>query len=225
MISFCILSMFSCQTDAVSEVPKKTKHIFAKHYVRYLQSDKELKAEVSFKQGDTLESARSILLTGVTFENEQMEIQNLGKNHGVRYSFRKTGPYSNQYEFKYTSDLLGQLSHTLKMSPITSFLIKEGAINKKSGATIVWEGDALDASQVLVLLFTDEQKKAFPIQVKGPTERSELFLPAEKLKDLAPGKGELMIVKKQFSNSSEKNITRISEIEFYSNNLDIEVVE
>ncbi|MFT5164993.1 MAG: hypothetical protein ACI8P3_000217 [Saprospiraceae bacterium] len=225
ILSILVFSTFNCKTDAVPEVPKKAKHLFAKHYVRYLQTEKELKAEVSFKQGDTLSKARSIVLANVTFENNQMDPQNLGKSYGIRYAFRKTGPYSDQYEFKYTSEQFGRLSHILKMSPITDFLIKEGMINKKSGATIVWKGDALAANQELVLLFIDEEKKAFPVQIKGPTERSELFLSTEKLKGLAVGKGNLMIVKKQLSESTENNLTKISEMEFYSNTLDIEVIE
>ena len=219
------LSIFGCKSDSVQEAPKKAKHIFAKYYVRYLQTEKELKAEVSFKEGDTLTHARSIVLTDVSFEGEQMEVQSLGGNYGVRYSFRKRGPYSRQYKFQYNSKDLGQLSHTLGIDPITDFLIKEGTINKKSGTTLIWKGDPLTENQEMILLFTDEKRKAFPVQIKGPSERAELFLPAEKISNLSIGKGKLMLIKKQLEQADENNFTKISEVEFYSNNIDIEVVE
>ena len=152
-----------------------------------------------------------------------MEVQNLGNNYGVRYSLRKKGPYSKEYEFKYSRNDLGQMSHTVGINPITDFSIREGAVSKKSGATLIWEGPALSKNQELVLFFTDEKKKAFPIQVKGPTSGSELFISAEMLSGLTDGKGQLMLIIKQLDQVDEKNFTKISEIEFYSGNADIEV--
>lgn len=225
IIAVLLLSFWTCKSDNTPDTPKTAKHIFVNHYVRYLQSEHELKAEVTFKEGDTLASARSIVLADVNFEDTPMTAQNLGKNYGIRYSFRKKGPFKEQYQFNYTGNNIERQVHTVKMSPITEFLIKEGKVNKNSGATVVWNGEALGSNQAMVLLFTDVENKAIPVQVKGPTERSEIFLPAEKLKNLSSGKGQLMIVKKQFSNLREKSFTKTSEMEFYTDNLDIEVMD
>lgn len=222
---FSVLFILSCQTDSKPDVPKKAKKIHAKYYVRYLQAEKELKAEVSFKEGDSLATARSIVLTNVTFENAPMKVQDLGKVHGVRYASRKTGLYRDQYQFNYTSDQFGSLGHSIKMAPITDFSFREKKIKKGSGALLSWDGPPLEDNQELILLFTDEQKKAFPIQVNGPTQKSEVFLPSKKTALLSAGKGQLMLVKKQLSKSTEDNFSKISEMEFYSKNLDIEVVE
>jgi len=223
LVSISILLTFGCQSDSKIETSKKTTHIFAKYYVRYLQTEKELKAEVSFKEGDSLATARSIVLTNVTFEGEPMNVQNLGKTHGVRYGSRKTGLYKDQYEFKYNGDQFGTLGHTIKMNPITDFELKEDKINKASGGTLIWQGKPLQKNQELILLFTDEQKKAFPLQIKGPSEKPEIKLTAQELTGLTPGKGQLMLVKKQISQSEEDNFSKISEMEFYSKHIDIPI--
>ena len=69
------------------------------------------------------------------------------------------------------------------------------------------------------------ENKAFPIEFKGPTQRPEFFIPRIKTANLTTGKGKLMLVKKQLIESKENNLTKISEMEFYSNNIDIEVIE
>lgn len=218
-----IFSIASCQSSIEPKTKQNAKHIFAKYYVRYLQTEKELKAEVSFKEGDTLATARSIVLNDVSFEKNKMKIQNLGKSHGIRYSVRKQSPYSQKYNFEYTSEHLGPLSHQLEMEPITDFSVKDGIVKKAEGMILQWEGAPLTKQQKLVLLFTDEQKKAVPIQISGPTTESQITIDAEKLDLLSVGKGRLMVVKKQLSQTKEQFFTKISEMEFYSNNQDIEI--
>lgn len=229
ILSICLFLLVgitvSCTSETKTVPPKKTQHIYAKYYVRYLQTEKELKAEVSFKEGDTLETARSIVLNQVNFEDNPMEVQNLGKNYGIRYGFRKKGPHRQTYQFSYSGEQMGEQVHEIGMSPITEFLIKEGAISKTSGMTLVWQGEALTKNQEMILLFTDEERKAFPVQIKGPSERTEVVLSAEQIAGLSLGKGRLMLVKKQFEQSRTAQATKVSEIEFYSNQLDIAVVE
>ncbi len=225
LATISILFTLGCKSDSKVEAPKETKHIFAKYYVRYLQTEKELKAEVSFKEGDSLATARSIVLTDVTFEEEPMNVQNLGKTHGIRYVSRKTGLYKDQYTFNYNGDQLGSMSHAVKMNTITDFKLKDNKIDKKTGGTLIWQGKPLQKNQELILLFTDEQKKAFPLQIKGPSDKTEIKLSAKDLIGLTSGKGQLMLVKKQISQSKEDNFSKISEMEFYSNHIDIEVVD
>ncbi len=224
-LSIFILFVSACESDKKAEISNSKDHFFVRSYVRYLQTEKELKAEISFKKGDTLKTAVPVILDEVIFEGEKVSPQNLGKSYGVRYDFRKRGPYRDQYEFNFRGGPIEQTSHILKMNPITEFLIKEGTINKKEGMTINWKGEALNKDQQMVLLFTDEQKKAFPIKLKGPTQKPEVFIPRIKTKNLTTGKGKLMLIKKQFTETKEGNLTKVSEIEFYSNNLDIEVIE
>jgi len=217
--------LFTCKSESKPVPPKVTKHLFAKYYVRYLQTEKELKAEASFKEGDTLETARSIVLDQVLFDHNPMDVQNLGKNYGVRYGFRKKGPHSQSYEFRYSSQQIDEEVHEVSMSTITDFLIKEGPISKTNGMTLVWQGEPLNKQQEMVLLFTDEQRKAFPIQIQGPSERAEVVISPKQIEGLSLGNGRLMLVKKQFEQLKTKRFTKVSEMEFYSNQLDIEVVE
>ncbi len=220
-----IIPVLNCQPEAKVKTKEEAKHIFAKFYVRYLQAEKELKAEASFKQGDTISTARSIVLQEANFEKNKMEIQNLGKSYGIRYSFRKAAPYSTQYDFEFGNEQIGIHKHTVQMEPITAFYIKEEIVKKTAGINLIWEGQALSKDQELVLLFTDEQNKAFPITVSGPTPSNSIALSSEKIASLSPGKGRLMVIKKQLIKTKETNFTKITEMEFYSNNLDIEIVK
>jgi len=196
---FSMITIFSCKPEAKPTPPKKASHLFAKYYIR------------------------SIVLTEVNFEGEPMEVQNLGKSYGVRYSFRKRGPYRGSYEYKYKGNQIGQSSHAIKMSSITDFSIKENTISKSEGATLMWQGEPLDKNQEIDLLFTDEKNKAFSLKFVGPTSKTEINLKAEKIAGLSTGSGKLMLIKKQFEKIEETNSTKISEIEFYSNQLEINV--
>lgn len=217
------LLLCACQPN------EKTNHstakpVFINYEVRYLEQEKELRALAYFKEGDSLEVATSKTFSNINFQGSAMENQNLGER-GVRYILNRKGPYSSNLDFGYKNDAGVPITYDLTMPEVGEFLIKDGIISKNKGATITWKGEALDASQSLVFMFTDKDNKASSTSIKGPTSLSEVFIPSKKLADLTPGKGQLYLVKKQVQNTTDENQTILSVVEYYTSSIDITTIE
>jgi hypothetical protein len=218
-----LLLLSACQSD---EKTKQTsaKPLFINYEVRYLEQEKELRALAYFKEGDSLEVAQSKTFSNINFQGSAMENQNLGQR-GVRYILNRKGPYSSNLDFGYKNDDGTPINYDLSMPEVGDFLIKEGNVSKNKGATIVWNGEALDASQSMVFMFTDKNNKATSTSAKGPTSLSEVFIPSKDLAGLSLGEGQLYLVKKQVRNTTDQNQTILSVVEYYTSPIDFTTVE
>jgi hypothetical protein len=153
-----------------------------------------------------------------------MDKQVLGER-GFRYILNRKGAYSANLDFGYKNDDGIPINYDLSMSEIGEFSIKEGTIQKKTGATVVWKGEALDDSQSFVFMFTDKNNKASSISIKGPTNLSETFLPPDAVAKIATGEVQLYLVKKQIRRTQEDNQSIVSVVEYYTSPIEIEVME
>lgn len=218
-----ILLLSACQAN---EKPNRTnaKPLFINYEVRYLEQEKELRALASFKEGDSLEVAVPKEFSNTSFQGSAMDKQVLGER-GFRYILSRKGPYSANLDFGYKNDDGIPVNYDLNMPEVGEFSIKEGTINKNTGATVMWKGEPLDDTQSLVLMFTDEKNKASSISVKGPTNLSEISLPLEALAKMASGNVQLYLVKKQILRTQEENQSILSVVEYYTSPIQIKVVE
>lgn len=218
-----ILLLSACQTN---EKPNQSnaKPLFVNYEVRYLEQEKELRALATFKEGDSLDVAAPKEFSNVSFQGSAMDKQVLGEK-GFRYILSRKGPYSNNLDFGYKNDDGIPVNYDLSMPEVGEFFIKEGTINKNTGATLVWKGEALDDSQSFVFMFTDKNNKASSISIKGPTNLSEVFLPMEAVAKIATGEVQLYLVKKQILRTQVENQNILSVVEYYTSPIAIEVVE
>ena len=215
------LFFFSCQPTAV-ETPEKEPHFFAEYFVRYLQTERQLKAYASFMEGDSLKTAQPKKFpAGVTFENKDMEFRNLG-GRSFRYLINEDDKnYSNSFIFRHKDTDGDFWEYTIKMNPIEDFFIKESVIQKSEGMTLVINGGILKSNEQLILLFNDRNNKAHSIQIDGPSNDLEHRLNAENLAGLTKGPAKLYLVKKQINRDNEEQLTAVSSIEYYSKAIDI----
>jgi len=217
------LSMSACQSDETKN-QTNARSLFINYEVRYLEDEKELRGLAYFKQGDSIRTAVSKDFSNVTFQSSAMKKQNLGAR-GSRYILNRKGSYSSNLDFSYNNNEGIPINYDLSMPAVDAFSIKEGKIQKSKGATIVWNGKALDASQSLVLMFTDKDNQSSSISIKGPSQVSKVFIPSSDLSRLTLGEGQLYMVKKQVLKTQEQNQRVFSIVEYYTSAIDINVVD
>ena len=212
---------FSCNNI---EPSKEDPFLLAEYFVRYLKPQKQVKAYVSFFEGDSLETAHpKTFFGGVTFQGRSMTPKDLASK-AVRYTLTGTGEYEKSFQFRYRDDSNEEQIHVVGMTPIEEFLV-QGEISKSDGMTLIVQGGLLEKDESLVLLFNDEQNRASTVTVQGPSNSIEHFIPRTNLANLSLGKGKLYLVKKKEEVVEEKRQRILSAIEFYSETIEIEVKE
>jgi hypothetical protein len=230
-LSFILITIFSimalgCQSDPSTQDQSVKNILSGQFYVRYLQTEKELKAEVTFNTPIENGQTEPIELTSVSFEGEPMKIRRLSKPvQIIRYDHLQRGLYQSNYRFEFKHDKLGLLTNTLSMNPILKFSVPNNRVKKSEGLIINWEGFPLTSEQRLVLFFTDENKQAFTAEVEGPTESSTIKLSSDKVTGLKPGQNQLALIQKQLRTKVQNGFQSLSEIEFYTDPITIVVEE
>ncbi|MCP3929173.1 MAG: hypothetical protein GY705_08745, partial [Bacteroidetes bacterium] len=203
---------------------EKSEKLFAELYVRYLENEKELKAQVVFFKGDSLENAQPASTDGrISFQGSEMLSRNLNGNT-IRHTISFQSDYQETFTFQF-QDLSSQIrKYEAGMSPIEGFIVKD-QISLSNGMQLILKGEKLSRDESLVLLFSNEKHQAHSIIVEGPTESIELDIPAHQVKEFPIGNGTLYLVKKQTRPIKENYVSGTSTIEFYTNAIDVEVVE
>ncbi|MEM6967637.1 MAG: hypothetical protein AAF573_22935, partial [Bacteroidota bacterium] len=197
---------------------------FANFYVRYLQSEKMAKANATFRSGMTQENSEPLdLPKGVFFHNGNMNPRKID-GVGTRYSYNFKGDFSDNFQFRFEDPLKGKVSHDIQMNPITNYSF-EGDISKSNGITVKWEGAPLNENESMVFLISNENAKHPPFEIKGGTTTSEIKIPAEKLTRINTGPSTMYMVRKQTQITQKPNFVALSEMEFYTSEKDIDIVE
>lgn len=215
LLTFC----FSCASPNTEDA--KTT-LFADLYVRYLESERQLKAQASFMEGDSISNAKLVRLPKVTFQDKELRERDL-PNIGVRYMLQQNGVEAQKdYIFKFQPKDCPEVEQTISLLPIGNFAIRDG-IQKSKGMTLVMDEPTLTANESLVLLFSDQNNKAVSLEIKGPSNAKEIHFTPKQIQSLSLGKGQLYLVKKQISEEQKKDMEVQVAIEYYSRTIEVEV--
>ncbi len=213
----------SCR-ETGSMPQKPAEKLFIDFFVRYLAEESQLKAQASFSEGVSPDESRPKQITGgVSFQNSGMQERNL-QSKVIRYELERESEYIGDFPFQFKADDGKQKAYNLKMTPIKDFFLK-GDISISKGMTLVVNGGLIKANEQLVLLFSDEENRAYSITLTGPAKTIEFTLSPEQTAALRPGPGKLYLVKRQDNQEENEEISLVSSIEFYTPAIDIEVVE
>ena len=176
LIPFLILGsmfFFGCRSTQPQEKPN---HLFAEFFVRYLQAEKELKAHVSFYEGDTVKTAvPKSFAGGATFQGHSMEARNL-PGGTIRYIYEQLGTYADTFQFRFKDDFGQNRIIPVAMTPIDSFAVQGGQASRSAGMSLFARGGQLNQGESMVLLFSDEDQKASTIMLTGPEFAAEKAL-------------------------------------------------
>ncbi len=209
----------ACQVAGNREQPI----LFADFYLRYLESEKQLKAEAIFSEGDSVSVSKSTSMKTVFFNGEAMQARDLGKQ-GIRYRVEQRGDYRSEYTFAFKKEGQAQLEQKLKMPAIKNIQL-QGTASRSAGFTISWEGEAVGKDESLVVLFTDASNKAAAISIEGPSQQSSVTLTASQLDQLASGPTSMYLVKKRMERTASDHFRAVGISEFYTKSLKIDIVD
>lgn len=222
-VAFCILCIVSaCDSTSKSAPEKKDKKVFTNLYIRYLEAEKELRAEAQFKIGDSLHLASSMSLeNNIFFQGGAMEKRNINKNIIYR-SLRAHLDYDEVYNFQFQDLQKVPYSVDLNMSPVSYFHFKT-PVYKSKGMQLTLN-KRLQRGESIVLLFTGENNNSGSLTLNGPSKDSILSFRPAQLQSLPSVKGSVYLVKKkQTSQKLGEHYFINALIEFYSKEKLIEI--
>jgi len=216
-----LLTVTACGPAEPQEVQPK---FFAELFIRYLETEREYKAQAVFLTGDSLPVARPKFLPGsVRFVDRGMNKRELGLD-SYRYDLVLGGDYAERNKFRFPDEKGQAREFALKMSPVGGFAL-EHPLKISAGLRLTLKDQPLAADESLLLLFTDDKQQSFSVDIAGPSGSSTYQIPSERLGGLKAGTHELYVVKKQTRKASRRNLEVLSTVEFYSRAISIAIEE
>jgi len=213
--SVCLVLLLACNNSPVESASKaSTSTLFAEYYIRYLEEEGQLRAQVSYLEGDSLSNAQPIALSSVFFQGGAMEMRKLNAK-SIRYRSERVMPYTPPFNFTYNLKEGAAAQHDLIMDPILDFSL-EGDLRHSGQTVLQWEGKPLKAEEAIVLIFTDQKNQTSAINVVGPSKDTRVVIRGEDLKKLTPGEIKFYLVKKKKTQEQSENTVNSSTVEFYT---------
>ncbi len=182
---FGVFSFFGCKTQQKESV---TSNTFIGYYLRYTEDNQILRADVTFKRGDSLRNAKPVAMPGNVSLNEQ-PLKKTTTDKGEYYSIEgvKEHPDSN-FTFTYNDPYLAKLaSHKVFFPKASNFHFEKNLLSMKTGGLLQWEGSPLRASEEIMVQILDSKGTNREIRIVGPTTTSSFALPASQFDNLVAG--------------------------------------
>ena len=207
----CLTLWTSCQPSPSQSGPR----LYGELYVRYLASERQLKAEASFLEGDSLADARPVSFEqGISFLGSGMVPRSL-PGEVTRYQYQEKLDYPESFRFGLIPPQGERVEVEFSMEPLGDFTI-DGEVSKTSGFTLRAQGSTLSDEESLILLFSDANNKANTIILKGPSEKIQHTFLGKQLSGFALGKHQLYLVKKRQSTLENDWLSANAVIEYYT---------
>ncbi|MCR9290219.1 MAG: hypothetical protein NXI23_22840 [Bacteroidetes bacterium] len=222
IVLFTIVCLVACNSE-----PRPLTHsetLFANFYIRYLQPEKQVKAEANFLKGDSLKTAKPLLIDGgVAFLSSGMSNRTL-PNGAIRYTYENFLDYPSEFTFKFKNPSGDAQKKIVKLDPLSPISAK-GSISQSKGGILILEKDTLSNGESLVVLISDAEGHTVSFVVESESGSSEFEIPAKKLAKLSSGKINLYVVRKRVEEVNEPGYSFTSTIEYYSDNHEFELVD
>lgn len=214
LTSLCL----SCESSQKQSIQKDILKI--DYYVRYLQSDKQVKAAISFSE--VIDSTKKIIpkrMNEVLFQNNALDGKKVKDSY--KYQLTKQIPFEDAYNFAYRDYTQQVGNHSISINPITDFSIKKNKVSKLGGTTLTLVGNPLQKKETIVILLSDAKNKTSTFFAK----ELSITISPENVKDLSLGKGSIYVVRKHVMENTS-DIQQLSGLtEYYSEVKEIEIVE
>ncbi len=193
-------------------------HLVANYYIRYLEPEKQVKAEVSFFKKDTSGYDTPLRMNNpVKFQGQAMGHREL-PDGSVRYNFENFFSYPTEFVFEFNNLENLIQKQVLKLAALRSFSMV-GEASRSKGAQLSLEGNEFQKDESLVILLSDLRTNTFSIEFDLEPGMTSLDIPAEKLAQLEAGAIKMYLVRKQVQQIEEPGYILNSTIEYYSKDL------
>jgi len=218
---FLILLIIGCKSD--TKVLESASEITVEIFLRYLGSDRHLKAEISFSEIDSLDKKRPFKMEEVLFQNRSLD--GLKIQNRYSYQYAQNEPFGTFCNFQFTRE--GEATNDLKITynPVDSFSIIDKSIKKSIGATLFYSPSPLQEQENLLLLISDTLNRTTTLNIRGPLDTEQIFLEPEQLKEMTSGPGKIFLVRRQKIGHSIGEIEVSGFMEYYSKQVNIMIEE
>lgn len=214
LLSLC----FSCESTQKESLQKDILKI--DYYVRYMHSDKQVKAEISFSE--IIDSTKKMIpkrMEEVLFQNNALDGQKIKDSY--QYQLTQQIPFVDTYTFTYRDYTQQVATQSIPLYLIADFSIKKNKVSKLGGTTLTLEGAPLQAEESIVILLSDTNNKTVTIL----SQELSITIPPKKVKDLALGQGAIYAVRKQKVDVVAADYQLTGLTEYYSKVKEIEIVK
>lgn len=213
---FLILFTFFAATACQQNVKQKSKPLTVDLYVRYLQPERQYKAEAVIYEGDSLATARTRSFPGgVIFMNQGLNARQLGENN-LRHAITFIADYEANAAFRFRDD--NNMDHVVPVNMTAIADFKATSPLKREGVLhMSLEDKLLQQNEALVLLLTDSHNQAYSVTLNGPSVSNDYDVPLSAFGAVSPGKADLYLVKKQIHNAPTQDGLNIHSLfEYYT---------
>jgi len=214
---FILFSGCTSETD-VEEVVTLHANLF----VRYIYPQQEYKAEVVFKEGDTLSSAQPVTIAGeVQFMDRVLPPNPLDDNL-VRYDRRFKSAFEPKMTFLLPNTRGQETPFDLEILPLTELNISP-IISRESAFLFSCTPATLTEKEAIILLFNDANNRAASITIEGPADLTQIQLSGNELGQLSPGVGTVYAVKKTDGQERQNDMVVHWSMEYYSDERPVQI--
>ena len=220
LIVFILLLSFYFSCESAQKKSLQNDILKIDYYVRYMESDKQVKAELSFSE--VVDSTKKVIpkrMKEVLFQDNALDGKKVKDSY--KYQLNKKIPFSDTFNFAFRDNTKEIVNQSILINSITDFSIKKNKVSKLGGTTLTLIGNPLQKEESIVILLSDTNNKTITFYSK---DLSFNILP-EKISDLSLGSGTIYVVRKQLLAiySDSHQLTGVTE--YYSEVKEIEIVE
>lgn len=189
-------------------------------YVRYVASQRELKADMTFRTDSTKAIDGLVVLN-----DELMQFKHRPKV-GLQYVIHKRVlKFDRTQTFAYVEKDGSQQELSGTLPDFDSLKILSRSISHEKGGLLGWQGPAFDDKDGLVLLLTDANGQTFSINHIGVTKGTTYQIQPSYAQRMAIGPAKIEATRKRTIINQENGNTQLLTIEHYLLPLSFEVIK
>ena len=179
-------------------------------YIRYLQQNRELQAEMTFRTDST------VAINGPVTVNEKPMRSKILPNVGTQYRLLENAlSFDSSYTFEYT-ELNGHLRGlSISMNRFDKPTVLGQQISRTLGGVLAWEGSPLSKEDGLILIFTDAEGQTFSVNHSGISRGNKFEIVTEYAKRLSNGPAKLLITRKKTTLVHHNDCSTLLCVEYY----------
>jgi len=223
LIAFVLLLSLCFSCESSQKELKQIEKLQIDFYIRYLQSDKQVKAEISFSEMDSIKKIMPKRMDEVLFQGNVLDGKKILNQY--RYQTTKASAFFENYNFSYRLNGQEIQEQLVSVKAITDFIIKKDKISKRVGTTITFDASPLKVNEEFVVLISDETGKTSTIKIKElPLDFMVKILP-DQISSLKAGKGMVYVVRKNTIEIDQPSFYLQGQTEYYTSVKELVIIE
>lgn len=225
LIMLLIILTYSCKPEeSVVEVPEST---WISVYARYLAPDQAYKTEVTFFKGDSALTALPSKIEGTVIIGDQtMQSRQLSDNM-IRYQADFNGDFRKELSLEIEAKNIDRKQLPIRFKKTPEVQVAQQKISLSQGGEIIFPTSVqLDDFEEIIIMLNDSKKQTASISIKGPSSLEKIAISSEMIASLKNiGTGNFYLLRKRSVKTDDKNEFWDSLIEYYSDEIEVEIVK